>query len=207
MKGLGATLLVLLLLAVVADFAAKRYAEGQVAAEVEEELGLGGPVEVSIGGFPFLPQVLGGRVDVMSVGAPELRLDRIELKTIKIELQGVRFSLDDVLSGNLGDIRVQRARGSAELMERALNVALADAGETATIDLRDDGAGVAGSSIGQNADANVSVDETTLQIASPFGSVELELPSLGGNFSYRSVRIVEDAAVLSITGGGRIFSR
>src|SRR4051812_16409192 len=60
MKGLLVTLVVLLGLAVVADWVAVGFAEDEVAQQLAAKGGLAGTPAVDIGGFPFLTQAIAG---------------------------------------------------------------------------------------------------------------------------------------------------
>jgi hypothetical protein len=112
-KGLVATLVVLLGLLLVADRAGAAVASRAVAAQVQASAGLPAEPEVDIPGFPFLTQALAGRyerVEVEAVGVPtgELTLSRLDAT-----LTGVRVPLSEVLSGSVADVPVERVQARA----------------------------------------------------------------------------------------------
>ena len=74
--------------AVVADGAMRTRTEASLARTVMAELPGTDPT-VSIGGTPFLLQVLAGRLDDVEVTAPEATLDGLELEDVVVQLDGV----------------------------------------------------------------------------------------------------------------------
>lgn len=126
MRGLrvvGALLVVLLLLLVVADrvavWAAERTVAGKVADELAEHQIDSAPPEVSIGGVPFLTQVGAGRFEEITlllrdVGSAGIRLSRVELVAT-----GVTASTSTVLTGE-GPIEAERLHGTATIGYAAL---------------------------------------------------------------------------------------
>ncbi|MFC0602748.1 LmeA family phospholipid-binding protein [Streptomyces palmae] len=86
---------------VLADRCAVMYTERVAAQRVQQQLGLAAAPEVDIRGFPFLTQVLGGRLDRVDVSIPDVAADRVSLARVRasardIELKG---SLPDSVKG------------------------------------------------------------------------------------------------------------
>lgn len=112
MKRLLVTLVVLAGLLAVADRVAASVASRAVADQVVASSSLES-ADVSIGGFPFLTQALGGRYDSVSVvgrgvAAGDLTLDRLDAT-----LTGVSVPLSDALSGSVDAVPVASVRATA----------------------------------------------------------------------------------------------
>ncbi|MEU0070650.1 DUF2993 domain-containing protein [Streptomyces sp. NPDC006332] len=85
---------------VIADRVAVNFAEGEVADKLKASENLDTTPDVSIKGFPFLTQVVGGALDDVQVGIPDYEADTgTNGKTIRIDdleanMKGVEFSGD-----------------------------------------------------------------------------------------------------------------
>jgi hypothetical protein len=109
-------LLVLLGLAAVADRVGASMAERVIGDEVKQELVAQGletsPPEVSVGGFPFLTQVLAGEYESISIGLRDVegtvegegvrlpRLD-VEARDVKAPLQTLRTQQGEIVAGSV----------------------------------------------------------------------------------------------------------
>ena len=97
-KLLVAAVLVVLLL-VAADFAARQVAEEQIAERVAASEGVQGQARVEITSFPFLGRLLAsGTVTDLSVAVDEVRAERVRFATVAVDLDRVRISRSDLLS-------------------------------------------------------------------------------------------------------------
>jgi hypothetical protein len=118
MRKLLVALGVLALLFVVADRASKYYVESTLADHVESTESVDG-VDVSIGGFPFLTQVLGNHFDQVDVTLPHLDA---RTSAGSVEVQDVRVSLHDVeTSGRFTRATAASATGSGFVPYSAFN--------------------------------------------------------------------------------------
>ncbi|MGD8195865.1 DUF2993 domain-containing protein [Herbiconiux sp. P18] len=95
---------VLAVLVVVADVALRAYAQGQAESQIEQQLpdNVEGDVAVSIGGFSFLAQVLGGSLDEVTLDAPSLTV-----QGVPIAAHVVATGVPTDLAKPVGDIRAQ----------------------------------------------------------------------------------------------------
>jgi hypothetical protein len=86
---------VLGLLVVVADLVARSIAQQRVADEIEQQLpdGVEGAVDVRIGGFSVIAQYLSGRMDEVSLSAPELDVNGSPV-AVDVVMHGVPVDLD-----------------------------------------------------------------------------------------------------------------
>jgi LmeA-like phospholipid-binding len=108
-------LLVLAVLAVVADRVAVTVAERQVASQIQHQADLAGPPSVEIGGFPFLTQAAAGRYSDVRIGLTAAELGQPAGTRADVSLHGVHLSLADVVSGTVQQIPIDRVDGSATL--------------------------------------------------------------------------------------------
>jgi hypothetical protein len=135
-----AVLTTVVLLLVGADRAAAYATSRTVAQRIQESVGLPTTPSVAVGGFPFVTQVLQGRLGRVDVdlrdlpagsGAPMLLLDGV-----RVTLFGVRAPVGKTLSGNLSSIRVERGVLAAHAGFDTLGTALSRAiGDGATVTL------------------------------------------------------------------------
>ena len=124
MRALLVVLVVLLGLAAVADRVAVGVAEDRVAETIAERGELSGTPEVSIEGWPFLTQAVGGEYQDVRIRLTAEDLDQPEGTSADVRLRGVRLPLSDVLAGSVTEIPVDRVDGtvtlSYELLSREL---------------------------------------------------------------------------------------
>jgi len=115
--------LLLLTALVIADRLAAGVASGVVADQVQEREGLRQRPEVEVRGFPFLTQALRGRYDEVDLTLTGVERSGVRVQSVEATLYGVQVPLGSALSGQVGEIPVQRAQGSARLtfadLERA----------------------------------------------------------------------------------------
>ena len=112
MKRLLVTLVVLAGLLAVADRVAATVASNAVADQVQASASLAS-ADVSIGGFPFLTQALGGRYDSVSVVARGVAAGDLTVDRLDATLTGVEVPLSDVLSGSVSEVPVASVRATA----------------------------------------------------------------------------------------------
>ena len=114
-RALAVVLVLLVGLAWVADRAAVRIAEDQVAQEIATQAGLQGTPGVDIHGFPFLTQALAGRYDDVRISLSAAQLGQPEGTRADVALRGVRVPLSSVLSGSVRQVPVDRVEGTVAL--------------------------------------------------------------------------------------------
>ena len=124
MKALVVVVVLMLGLLVVADRVAVGYAEGQVAAQIEQKGALKGEPKVDITGFPFLTQALGGRYDDVRISLTAAELGQPEGTRADVALHGVQVPLSAVLSGSVQEVPVDRIDGTATLSYALLSAQL-----------------------------------------------------------------------------------
>jgi len=102
---------------VAANFAEKKIAE-QVSKEVAAQNAQSSPPEVTVGGFPFLTQVLAGRYEKISIVMRDVRGDvngnAITLPVLDVAAHDVTASLDTLRTGQ-GDVVARSVDGTATI--------------------------------------------------------------------------------------------
>lgn len=117
--GLGVTLLVLLGALVIADRVAASVAEDRIAAEAKKELvarDITAPSDprVSIGGFPFLTQVLAGTYQNITINFDRPETNGVQLRDLKVVATSVRADTQDVMNGT-GTVTAGQVTGTVNL--------------------------------------------------------------------------------------------
>jgi LmeA-like phospholipid-binding len=112
--------LVIVALAVAADFGAAAAAEYAVAQQLRQQLGLATDPSVRINGFPFLTQALAGRysnIDVRATGVPADPLRDLE---VEATLHDVEVPLAAVISGEVQSVQAARVVGRVRIKDSDL---------------------------------------------------------------------------------------
>ncbi|SNQ50022.1 conserved exported hypothetical protein [Frankia canadensis] len=136
---------VLLGLLVAVDRIAARVVAGQIAIQAQRSDALSSRPDVSLGGFPFLTQVVAGdyrdvRVDVRGQVQQGVRVDRVHA-----DLAGVRVPLGDVVRGQVRQVPVDHLTARVELTFADINTYLHGQGSALTIGAQGEAIRVAGS--------------------------------------------------------------
>jgi hypothetical protein len=113
---------VLLILLVGADFGTAAYAEHMISQKARTQLNLTDDPSVTIHGFPFLTQALGGDYSHISVSAAGLPVaDKLQDVAINAELEDVKAPLSDLANGNTKAITIGKLTGSVTIKAADLN--------------------------------------------------------------------------------------
>ena len=116
--------LVVVGLAVAADFGAAAAAEYKVAQQVREQLTLPSEPSVRINGFPFLTQALTGQYSAIDIDATGLAVDPLRDVAVEATLYDVNAPLSEVTSGNLQSVRAARVDGRVRIKDSDLGRAI-----------------------------------------------------------------------------------
>ncbi|SDN18846.1 LmeA family phospholipid-binding protein [Allokutzneria albata] len=117
MKKLVISLVVVLGLFVVADYAIAATAEYQLSQRMRTQLNVTEDPHVRINGFPFIYQALTGdypNVEIRAVGVPLTKDAKIKVEG-EVRLRHARASLSDLISGNTQDMRVDEVLGAVKV--------------------------------------------------------------------------------------------
>jgi hypothetical protein len=132
---------IVLVLLVALDRIGVVVAEDQIASRVQSSQGLAHKPSVSISGFPFLTQVIGGRYDRLDVTVHDFSQQGLTVDTLTVHAHGVRVPLGKVLSGSVKEVPVDRTEARVTITYPELNDYLRTRleGQVITVAGRDDG--------------------------------------------------------------------
>lgn len=116
--------LVVVTLAVAADFAAAAVAEHTVAEQLRQRLGLPNDPSVRITGFPFLTQALAGQYSAIDVRASGVSVGSLHDLDVEATLHDVEAPLPEVTSGQLSSVRAAWVEGRVRIKDRDLGRAI-----------------------------------------------------------------------------------
>ncbi|MEU9189632.1 DUF2993 domain-containing protein [Streptomyces sp. NPDC048484] len=198
---------------VIADRVAVGFAEDEAADKLKTNEGLASTPDVSIKGFPFLTQVVGGELDEVEIGIKDYEADtsgaangtnagnvpaKIRIDNLTAQMRGVAFS------GNYSSAKAGSATGTATISySELLKAAKAEPVDVASGVT----AQVVGLSDGGNGKIKVQVEATVLgkklpQPVSVLSSVRVKgdavevqadsLPNLGVQLAEEKVRLITD---------------
>jgi hypothetical protein len=109
-------LVVLVLLLVGADFGAAAFAEHMISQKARTQLQLTDDPSVTIHGFPFLTQALGGDYSHISVSAAGVPVgDKLQDVALNAELEDVTAPLSDLTNGNTKAITIGKLTGAVTI--------------------------------------------------------------------------------------------
>ncbi|MDT0388192.1 LmeA family phospholipid-binding protein [Streptomyces dubilierae] len=163
-----------------ADRWAVLYAEHRAADTLKDRLDLAAAPEVEIGGFPFLTQLAGERLDSVSVTVPDLAADRVSLAKVSATARDIRLDADGLTA--VRGARVPRFDGEVQLSFADLNRELGASRMTFTGEGRDrvraDGTlPVAGHDLRLRAEATIR-RQGERGIATEIGNMRLDIGDL-----------------------------
>jgi hypothetical protein len=126
-----------------ANIVAENAAESAINDRLASQVGLSEDATVEIESFPFILDVLSGRVDAVSVSVNEFRVQDLVFRELSVRLENIEAEGSIFGSGPL-TLLVEKTAGSARTDEKAMNAFLKRRGEDATIKLLDGKVTVAG---------------------------------------------------------------
>ena len=112
MRRLVVALVAIVALLVVADRVAVLAADHVVAGRIQADQQLDSRPSVSIHGFPFLTQALGGKYDDVTLTLHDLRKGGVPIRTLRVRLRGVHVPLGAVVSQHLRSVPIDRAEAT-----------------------------------------------------------------------------------------------
>ncbi|MGH3549357.1 MAG: LmeA family phospholipid-binding protein [Pseudonocardiaceae bacterium] len=124
MRKLIIAVLVIVVLAVGADFGAAAAAEYTVAKQMRQQLHLASDPSVRINGFPFLTQAVAGHYTAIDVQASGVAADPLHDLDVAATLHDVDAPLSEVISGDLHSVRAARVDGQVRIKDADLGRAI-----------------------------------------------------------------------------------
>ena len=116
--------LVVVALAVAADFGAAAFAEHTVATQMRQQLALRSDPSVRINGFPFLTQALAGYYTAIDVQATGVSVDPLHDLDVEATLHDVDAPLAEVTSGDVHSVRAALVDGRVRIKDTDLGRAI-----------------------------------------------------------------------------------
>jgi hypothetical protein len=207
-KKLLVFVLALAIIFVVGDLVAKRFAEQKAGDELQARLELSSTPDVSFSGWPFVVRAAKGEFGEVDIDTRSFAVKGLTFEHVHLAMNEVTFSVSDLLRGNAEAVRARGGRGSAFLSEAELNDVLEAHGAPFTLKLGD-GVATAELSDGGEVEADIEVNDGALSIApqSHTGGIEIGLPALLDNLTYRSVAIEDGSAEVTLTIGPTTLQR
>jgi len=202
MRKLLISLAVLVAILVAADFGLRRLADYWVSRELKSSLSLSQRPTISIGGFPFLPELISGNVASVTVQAKgSVSASELPVHEISLTLQHVSFSPGQLVAGGGGTIRAASGEGTVQFTQSDLNAALG-ASIPVTIQFRNGHVVVRVTQGSQEFEATPSISGSRLVLTPTLGSLpplSIDLPKIVDGITFREVRIEGGTATLSFT--------
>jgi hypothetical protein len=112
-KGLVVSLIVLVGLVIAADRVGLMVAQDEIAKNVASQYQLDHKPKVSIKGFPFLTQAVGGRYDEIDVNVGDLTQLGVRLTNTQVTLKGVKAPMSDAMKGDSSKMIADTATSTA----------------------------------------------------------------------------------------------
>ena len=218
MKRLVWVVVVLVVLAVVADFGAKLLVENLAARALSSRRGVTGSVDVSFGGFPFLLALKDHSFENVTIGAENVRSgafttgsgvapgSEARLKSVRLELEDVTIEGDVWRDDGKGRVSAASGGGSATLSQSDLN-RMVPAENAARLTLRDGTIRVAvtapqlGTQEVEVAEDQVRLESGSLVIEAPapVGALTIPLPTLVDGVIFETLDVRRGALDLTFT--------
>jgi len=223
---LGIVALIIVALLVVVDLVGRSVAESTIAKKVADEVrtkpvSYSGEPEVSIGGFPFLTQVLSGDYHDITITLHDVKASVATLPSLVVTAKGVHAKASDLMAGH-GPVTADTVDGDATVSADSIKQLLAAQNVTATL-----GEGsvrlkytrtISGQQISGDATAQIEVangrarvkvtdlGSTAVQLPDAIKrrltdalTTDLELPTLPYQLTLRTVRIAPDGLHVAAT--------
>ena len=193
---------VLVAILVAADFGLRLLTGFWLGRGLQSSLSLSERPSVSLGAFPFLPEVVSSNVSSVTVHAKGPADEgKLPIHELTLTLQDVSFSPSQLAAGGTTTIRAGSGDGTAQFTQSDLNAAL---GASVPITIRFSGRRlvVRTNQGGQEFEVRPSVSRRRLLLTPVLGSLpelSIKLPRIVAGITYREVRIEGDTVMLSFT--------
>jgi len=198
-------------LLVVADRVAVVAADHTVAARIQTQEHLPSRPSVSIGGFPFLTQAIGGTYDDVTLTVHDFHRSVVHVDTISVTLHGVHVPLSAVFSQHLSSVPVDSATARVLLSYADLNtylqpkgITVAAAGES---EVRVTGSvTVAGQKLSASGAATIDVTSDSLLLrAANAVTIAIPLAGLPFGIALHSAKATKQGIQVTATAQGLVL--
>ncbi|MFN2545195.1 MAG: DUF2993 domain-containing protein [Actinomycetota bacterium] len=181
-----------------ADYGVRLYSQSVVGDEVRSALGLSEKPSVHFGGWPFTPHLLSGDLPSATFTADTFAANGVQLRSVSVELDDVKFPSSRLITGGGGKIRAARGQGTAVLTGADITDALRRSGLPLTVTISDGRASVAAKGITVGLDVQLQGSALLLTpAAARIASARLPLPSIVQGLRFTSLKLDGSEAVVS----------
>lgn len=203
-------LFILVALFVVADRVAVHYADRVVAQRIQRDQALSSKPDVSIGGFPFLTQAIGGRYDDVTVTLHDVRRGPVRVDRLTAHLNGVHVSLGAVFSQHLNSVPVDRATAQVFVAFADLNAYLGPRHITVSADGRllhvSGTVTVAGHTISASGQGRLSVSGDSVRVSAEQGlGFDIPLTGLPFRIKLESATVTNQGITVTASAEGLVL--
>jgi LmeA-like phospholipid-binding len=191
---------VLSLVAVLAlvDFGARIVTQYVVAREIQVSLSLTERPKVSIGGWPFMTELIAGKISSMGVVAHgAITSEGFPADSVQVDMRDVGFSFGDLLEGSGQTVEAESGEGTMTMTEDDVNAAVpGDLG--VTVDLKDGKVLLRSDEVKGSIEANVKISGGDLVLTTDqLPAIRLALPAIADGLTFTGVTVSDGMAVLS----------
>lgn len=191
-------ILFVVVLLVAADFGVRVIAQYVVARELQSSLALQDRPKVSFGGWPFLPELVTGNIDLVTVNAQgAVTSDQFPVQGVDLTLHDVEFSLGELFSGGAQKITAKDGEGTITMTEADVNAALPqDSG--VTVDLKNGKVLLQSDQVKGSIEATVRISKGQLLLETDeLPAIEVPLPTLADGLTFTEVTVSGNTATLA----------
>jgi hypothetical protein len=191
-------ILFLVFLLVGADFGARVIAQYVVARQLQTSLALQDRPKVSFGGWPFLPELVGGNIASVTVEAHgALTADSFPTESVDATMHDVQFSFGDLVSGGGQRIEAQSGQGTVTMTQKDVNSAIPnDLG--VTVELQDGKVLLRSDQVKGSVTATIRISDGKLVLENDkLPSISVVLPNLADGLTFTDVSVSTDRLELT----------
>ena len=197
MKRTMVTIIVLLVVALVADFLLRGAAENAAGTMIDRKIPQEVDPEVRLGDFPFLWSVLRGRFDRIEVQIPSARAGALVVDDIGLTFEDVQLEALEVLGGR-GNLRARSLRGSGVISQETLNRVLQDEVQGLQLSVENGRVIVSRGDVSVPATMVIAGDDILLRAGDLVGPIEIPLPELLPEISFSSLQTSPGEVVIGV---------
>lgn len=188
-------LVIFVAVVVVGDAAARSYAEGRIETRLASELN-SDATDVSLGGFPFVVRLVGGRFPTVTLQADNARRAGLDIESLSLDLVGVRISLDPTETNGGASAQVERGQGVARIELDVLGHYIER--RTPLSVIRFDGHQVTVAFRGRRATVSLRLEDGAIVIPVPaVEDLNVPLPRVLQGIEYRTLEVRSDSVLLT----------
>jgi len=210
----GAVVVLVLVLLAVADRVANAVAENQMASQFQTSVGLSGKPNVSIGGFPFLTQLLSKDFNTVNISASNESVNEssgvLQIASLTATLHGMHFQSLSAKSATVDSLDANAlvtlsALGTAGGIPQGITLSAAGPNEvTASIDIAGFSQSVT-AKVTQSGPNQINVHVIDAggiptDILGNLANFNISIPKLPTGMSIQNVSVTQQGVQISITG-------